>query len=84
MEHPKVGPGMSLRTDGDPVPLTLERWTSPSSSSPPTPRILRVFNLLTRSVWLCFFISGGGCLAAMAACGPQASDPLVGELRGEA
>lgn len=50
--------------------LTFERWTSPSSSSPPTPRILRVFSLLTRSVWLCFFISGGGCLAAMAMAHP--------------
>lgn len=52
-------------------PLTFERWTSPSSSSPPTPRILRVFSLLTRSVWLCFFISGGGCLAAMAVALPH-------------
>lgn len=45
--------------------LTFERCTSPSSSSPPTPRILRLFRRLIKSVWLCFFISGGWGLDAM-------------------
>ncbi len=44
--------------------LTFDLCTSPSSSSPPTPRILRVLSRLTRSVWLCFFIRGG-CLPAI-------------------
>lgn len=46
--------------------LTFERCTSPSSSSPPTPRIFRLFRRLIRSVWLCFFIRGGWGLDAMA------------------
>lgn len=45
--------------------LTFDRWTSPSSSSPPTPRIFRLFKRLIKSVWLCFFIRGGWGLEAM-------------------
>lgn len=45
--------------------LTFERCTSPSSSSPPTPRIFRLFRRLIRSVWLCFFIRGGWGLDVM-------------------
>lgn len=58
---------------------TLERCTSPSSSSPPTPRILRVFRRLTRSVWLCFFMRGGGCLAAISSWRLASAEGLRGD-----
>lgn len=45
--------------------LTFERCTSPSSSSPPTPRIFRLLRRLIKSVWLCFFIRGGWGLDVM-------------------
>lgn len=60
---------------------TLERCTSPSSSSPPTPRILRVFRRLTRSVWLCFFMRGGGCLAAIMSWSSGSAERLRGNAR---